>query len=321
MRALLIEELHRSPRLADIDEPTPGQSEVLLRIVAAPINPVDVSIATGNFFAGHPPLPYVPGVEAVAHVERGSAQSTDLVFTCLQGLGTKRNGSCAEFAIESAESLIPVPDGIDPALAAAIGTAGLAAWVPLTRRAPVAPGDKVLVLGATGTAGLVAVQAAKLLGATKVVAGGRRPKGLERALQLGADAAVQLTDTADLAGAFRKACGSDGPTLIFDPLCGEPLAAALEAAAPRARVIQLGQAADATVLVRSALVRGKNLDILGYTNFNEPFDVLVEAYGELVSHVREGRIRLDVESVPLEEGVTAWEKQKAGPGTKLVLRP
>ena len=86
-------------------------------------------------------------------------------------------------------------------------------------------------------------------------------------------------------------------------------------------MIQLGQAADATVLVRSALVRGKNLDILGYTNFNEPFDVLVEAYGELVKHVREGRIRLDVESVPLEEGVTAWERQKAGPGTKLVLRP
>jgi NADPH2:quinone reductase len=321
MRALLIEELHRSPRLADLDEPTPGQSEVLLRVVAAPLNPVDISIATGNFFAGHPALPYVPGVEAVARVERSGARPPDLVFTCLGGLGTSRNGSCAELATASADSLIPVPDGIDPSLAAAVGTAGLAAWLPLTRRAPVAPGESVLVLGATGTAGLVAVQAARLLGAARVVAAGRRPEGLERALRSGADAAVEIADAVDLADAFRRACGNEGPTLVFDPLCGEPLAAALEVAAPRARIIQLGQGADGVVLVRSALVRGKNLDILGYTNFNVPFETLADGYGELVGHVRDGRIRLDVETVPLEDGVIAWEKQKAGPGGKLVLRP
>ncbi|MGH7359093.1 MAG: quinone oxidoreductase family protein, partial [Candidatus Rokuibacteriota bacterium] len=223
MRALLIEELGRPPRLVDVDEPTPEPAEALLRIIAAPLNPVDAAIATGRSFAGHPSLPYIPGVEAVARVEAGDSTAPGgLVYTCLHGLGTSRDGSCAELATAPRDRLVPVPEGIDPAVAAALGTAGLAAWLPLTWRAPLSPGENVLVLGATGTVGLIAVQAARLLGASRVVAAGRRRKGLERAVRYGADATVELANTSTLADSVRRACGSDGPTLVFDPGGGEP---------------------------------------------------------------------------------------------------
>ena len=322
MRALLIEELGRPPRVVDVDEPTPAPAEALLRIVAAPLNPVDVAIATGRSFAGHPRLPYIPGVEAVARVEGEDSKALGrLVYTCLHGLGTSRDGSCAELATAPRDRLIPVPEGVDPGVAAALGTVGLAAWLPLTWRAPLSPGENVLVLGATGTVGLIAVQAARLLGASRVVAAGRRREGLERAVRYGADATVELVDSTTLADSFRRACGSEGPTLVFDSVWGEPVVAALEAAAPRARIIQLGQAAGANALVPSALIRGKDLDILGYTNFNVPFEVLAEGYRQLGEHVREGRIVLEIENVSLEDGVGAWKRLQAGAEGKLVIRP
>ena len=128
----------------------------------------------------------------------------------------------------------------------------------------------------------------------------------ERAVRYGADATVELVDSSTLADSFRRACGNEGPTLVFDPVWGEPLVAALEAAAPRARIIQLGQAAGANALVPSALIRGKDLDVLGYTNFNVPFEVLAEGYRQLGEHVRQGRIVLEIENVSLEDGAVSY---------------
>ncbi len=136
----------------------------------------------------------------------------------------------------------------------------------------------MLVLGATGTVGEVAVQAAKLLGAGRVVAAGRDPKRLERALELGADEAVPLD------GDFGE------PTYVFDPLCGEPLERAVAAAAPGARIVQLGQAAGPTATLPSAAIRGKQLELYGFSDFAVPPEVLAEHYRRLVGHTLTGEI-------------------------------
>ena len=108
------------------------------------------------------------------------------------------------------------------ALAAGLGIAGLAGWLPLAWRAPLEGGEHVLVLGATGSVGLVAVQVAKLLGAARVVAAGRSVAGLERAAEVGADATIRLDEAEDLVAAFKDAFGGEGPNYVFDPLWGEP---------------------------------------------------------------------------------------------------
>jgi len=243
------------------------------------------------------------------------------VWAAGSGIGVARNGALAERAVVPQVSLTPVPKGAEPELAVALGIAGMAGWLPLAWRAPVREGERVLVLGATGTAGFVAVQAARLLGAGRVVAVGRDPERLARAAEAGADETVRIGETKDLARALRRACGGDGPTLVFDPLWGEPLAAALEAAASGARVVNVGQSAGAETTIRSGFVRGKQLDLLGYSNFAAPREVVHEEYSRLVQYALDGQIRVDLERVRLDDVADAWERQAAGADAKLVVVP
>jgi NADPH2:quinone reductase len=298
--------------VGDAPEPTGSTIEVL----AAPINPIDVSVSRGMLATGHPELPYVPGCEAVGRTGDGK-----LVWIFGGSLGRTSDGAIAERAPIGDSHAIEVPDGADAALAAGLGIAGLAGWLPFAWRAPLSGGDTVLVLGATGSVGLVAVQAARLLGAARVVAAGRSAAGLERATQHGADATVRLDDRGDLVAAFKAAFGGDGPSYVFDALWGEPAAAAVEAAAPRATIVNLGQSAGATAALTSAAVRFKSLSILGHTNFAVPAGELAEHYRRLVRHAIAGDIRLDVERIPLDSVTDAWRRQAQGARAKLVVVP
>jgi NADPH2:quinone reductase len=176
----------------------------------------------------------------------------------------------------------------------------------------------VLVLGATGTAGAVALQAARLLGASRVVGAGRDPERLERARDLGADEAVPLEGD-ELADRLRDACGGDGPTLVVDLLWGEPVATATGAAAPGARIVHVGQSAGPEAALLSSHVRGKQLSILGHSNFAMSPDERRRAYTELADHVAAGRIRIDVETFPLERVADAWAAQQRGAKAVVLL--
>ena len=312
MRAALIREVGGAPEVGEVAEPAGESVEVL----AAPINPIDLAVSRGILATGHPELPYVPGCEAVGRTADGR-----VVWIFGGALGRTADGAMAERVALGDAHAIEIPDDADPALAAALGIAGLAGWLPFAWRAPLRGGENVLVLGATGSVGIVAVQTAKLLGAARVVAAGRSAAGLERAREYGADATLRLDEVDDLVEAFKDAFGGEGPSYVFDPLWGEPAAAAVQAAAPRATVVNLGQSAGATAELASAAVRFKSLSILGHTNFAVPVDELAEHYRRLVAHAVAGEIRLDIERVPLDSVADAWRRQANGAGTKLVVVP
>lgn len=254
----------------------------------------------------------MPGCEAVG---RAAGRR---VYVFGDGLGIARDGTLAERVVVAKERLIPIGDEIADEPAVAFGIAGIAGWLSVTQRGRVGPGDRVLVLGATGAVGQVALQAARLAGAERVVAAGRRADRLARTRELGADATVELGD--DFAAAAKEACGGDGATVVVDLLWGPPLATALEAAAPRARVVHIGQSAAPEVTLASAAVRGKQIDLLGFSNFGLAIDELRRGYLELLEHAAAGRVRLPVETFALDEVGGAWERQAAGPGGKIVVR-
>lgn len=310
MRAAVVTEPGRPPEVGDFADPEPADGEVLVEVQAAPLNPIDLAVAAGRNPAGHPPLPFVPGCEGVGTV------GGRLVWVYRGGIGIARNGCMAERVSAPEGAITTVPEGVDPALAGAMGIAGMAGWTPLAWRVPVREDDVVLVLGATGTVGTVAVQAARLLGAKKVVAAGRDREALAR---IDADATVPL-EGGDLVAAFREACDG-GPTLIFDPLWGEPFEAALEAAPLGARVAQLGQAAGATATLTSAAIRFKGIEIYGFSNFILPKDVLDREYARLVEHAMRGDISVEIERLPLDDVGAAWDGQSQSPHRKLVLIP
>src|SRR5262249_502888 len=145
-----------------------------------------LSVAAGRHYIGHPPLPYIPGSEAVARRPDGSR-----VYLFGDTLGLARDGALGEHATLAASHLVQVDDGVDVATAAALGIGGIVAGSAIDR-ARVGRGERVLVLGASGFSGLVAVQAARIRGADRVVAAGRDPARLERAKEVGADEVVAL---------------------------------------------------------------------------------------------------------------------------------
>ena len=310
MRAAVISELGRTPELTDWPEPS---GEVVYDVSAVSLNPADINIGAGRYFAGHPELPYVPGCEGVGRGPDGTR-----VYLFGDGLGLARDGLLAERALAPVDLGIPLPGPVSDEIAAACGIAGMAGWMPVVWRAPVRKDDRVLVLGATGTVGLVAVQAAKLLGAKRVVAVGRNPERLKRAADLGADATVNLAED-DLAAAFKEAAGGDGPTHIVDTLWGAPAVAAIQAAAHGWRFVQIGQSAAAEATVASAAIRGKMGELYGYTDFAVPKKEFREQYLRLVGHATAGEIVFDIETYPLARVAEAWERQADGANAKIVV--
>jgi NADPH:quinone reductase len=310
VRAAVVTELGRPPELTERSEPS---GEAIYEILAVSLNPIDVNIGAGRYFAGHPELPYVPGCEGVGRAPDGTR-----VYLFGDGLGVARDGMLAERCAAPADLGIPLPDEAPDELAAACGVAGMAGWAPLAWRAPIRKTDRVLVLGATGTVGLVAVQAARLLGAERVVAVGRNPERLKRAAELGADATVSL-DEDDLVAAFKNAASGDGPTYVVDTLWGPPAVAAIQAAAPGWRLVQIGQSAGGDATVASAAIRGKMGEIYGFTDFAVPPSDFRKQYLRLVRHAAAGEIVFDAESYPLDRVAEAWERQAAGASAKLVV--
>lgn len=316
-RAALINEIGAAAAAGSVDDTSPAPDEVVVELEAAALNPVDLAIANGTFYAGHPPTPYVPGIEAVGIV-RGGSLDGKRVYASGAGRGLGNDGLSRERFTIPESVLIELPDGADPAVACALGTAGLAGWVPLSWRTPVNEGETVLVLGATGTVGRIALQAARHLGAGRVVGAGRDPARLEAIAGL-ADAVVSVEGD-DLGSAIAAACGEGGPSLIYDLLWGTPAVAALSAAPNGSRLVQVGASAGAVAEVPSAFIRGKQTEVVGYTNFGVPRDVIVESYLQMVQLAIDGDLTVAVERISLDDAGHAWAGLVRGDG-KYVLVP
>jgi len=310
----VIDSLGGTPDVRQVPEPEVRDGDVFLRVRAAAINPVDLSISRGGFYRGDPELPYVPGSEGVGELDG------QLVYFEVAGGFEGRTGSLAELVAVPRESFLPLPDSIQPPLALGLGIAGLAAWLGLEWTGKLQPGERVLVLGASGPVGQVGVQAAKLLGAGRVVAAARSEAGLARARELGADATVSCAETGDLTARFREAAEGEFD-VVLDPLWGAPGAAALASLKAFGRHVQIGQSAGAEASVPSAVIRGRSRRILGHTNFLVPQEDRTAAYRKMVEHAVAGELTVDYEVLPLERVAEAWQRQASSPGRKLVLTP
>jgi NADPH:quinone reductase-like Zn-dependent oxidoreductase len=315
MKAAVIEALGQPPVYSEADEPKRGPGQALIEVTAAPLNPVDIWISKGGHHAGTPDVPYVPGREAA-----GRVLESDTVDAGTRVYVSGGSGGLAERVVAPDDALEELPEGVEDALAACFGIAGLAAWLALEWRGDIREGETVLVLGASGAVGTIAVQAAKLLGAGHVVAAGRSEEGLERARRLGADSTVRLDQEGDLAEAIKRAAGGQ-IDLTIDPVWGAPAAAAVRASAFRGRLVQIGQSASTEASLDSGAIRGRMLEILGHTNFAAPAEVSRNAYQQMLRHAAAGELTVDYELVPFARVADAWGRQAASPGRKLVLVP
>jgi NADPH:quinone reductase-like Zn-dependent oxidoreductase len=313
LRAAVLREHGATPQVEDFEAPGESAGCVEVRVAAAGLHHLDLHKASGTFYTGPPPLPCVVGTDGVGRLEDDRRVYFDATV--------EPYGSMAERTLVPGDALLDVSEGVDDVVAAALGNTGLGAWLALTWRAELEPGETVLVLGATGAAGSVAVQAAKVLGAGRVVAADRAGERLPRQLERGADAIVEIEGADDLEASLREAAGGEVDVTI-DMLWGAPAIAAMNVAARFARHVEVGNMAGEEITLPAPLIRSASLDIRGFSVAHPPDEVKREGYLRLTEHAANGDITVDVDRLALDDVAAAWERQRQGAGgPKIVLVP
>jgi len=319
MKAAVVSAFDRPPRYEQFPEPVAtGDSELVVDVLAAGLHPRVRSQAAGSHYTSTDELPLVPGIDGVGRDARGQLRYFVLPDTPL--------GAMAERTVVDARRSIVLPDDADPVALAAAMNPAMSSWVALRRRVPFAAGQRVLVLGATGNAGRMAVQVALLLGAEQVVAAGRDAGRLAALPALGAGRTVSLDgDPDDVAGRLGAAAGD--VDVVLDYVWGEPAAAAMVAVvtgrSDRGRPlswVQVGSVAGPTAVISSAALRAARLQVVGSGQGSVSTRDILTELPELAGQIAAGAVDVDARAVPLADVEAAWA-EAATSGQRLVLVP
>lgn len=305
MRAAVVERLGGVPAWTSFDDPCAEGDEQLVSVTAAALKQLDRAIVAGTHYSSPKDLPFVPGTDGVGLLGDG----TRVYFAA----DRRPFGGMAERA--PASWSVPLPESLDDALVAALVNPALGAFLPLGWRGGIRPGEAVMVLGATGATGSLAVTAARLMGAGRVIAAGRRRDVLDR---LGADAVIDLAAPADtLRAAFEREVAR-GLDLIVDYVWGEPvelLLAAMTASdlhvagggGAGVRLVSVGAMAGPAITLNSAWLRGSWLTIMGSGTGNfPPVATLREVVADVLAHAAAGRLTMPIDIRPIADVGTAW---------------
>jgi NADPH:quinone reductase-like Zn-dependent oxidoreductase len=322
MKATVLHAFGHSPRYEDFADPQAIEGEALVRINAASLKNVDKMMASGSHYDRLPDLPCVCGVDGVGLLDDGTR------VYC--GGARPPYGMMAERSVVSRAWCLPVPEQVDDVTAAALPNPALSAWLALVWRAQLQPGETVLILGATGVAGQLAVQIAKHLGAERVVAAGRNRRVLTTLGDLGADATIALNlPDQELTTAFIREAGPKGFDVVLDYVWGHPTEVLLEAltrhdvksaAASRTRVVEIGEMAGPTIALSAAALRSSGLELYGSGGGSVPHEAIFEAFPQVWALASSGKLRIKTEPIPLADVEHAWQRRDLD-GRRLVLVP
>jgi NADPH:quinone reductase-like Zn-dependent oxidoreductase len=321
MYAAVLHAIGSAPRCEEFSEPVANDNdgEAIVHVHGASLKPIDKQLASGSHYASRCALPCVCGSDGVGHLSDGQR-----VFF---GGPRPPYGAMAERTVVPRALIFPVPENVNDETAAALPNPGVSALLSLAYRAKLVRGENVLILGATGVTGKLAVKIAKLLGAIRVVAAGRNQQALSTLRDLGADATISLAlPEAELSEAFLREAGESGFQVVIDCVWGRPTEAFLAAITRRefaaikseTRLVQVGESAAPAITLPAAVLRSTALTILGTAGI-PPHNVLFEAFQQVMAHAAKGELHIETERVLLADIEKAWQRDQ--PGRRLVIIP
>ena len=294
-------------RLDEIDTPTPGDGQVLLKVRAANINFPDALLCRGHYQV-RPPLPFTPGVEICGETEDGRRVIANPALPY---------GGFAEYAVADAAAVLPAPESLDDAEAAALHIGYQTGWFGLHRRAHLRAGETLLVHAAAGGVGSAAVQLGKAAGATVigVVSG---PGKARTATELGCDLVIDR-HSEDIVAAVKEATGGRGADVVYDPVGGDAYAKSVKCVAFEGRVVVVGFASGVipTPALNHALVKNYSIVGLHWGLYNTKDPAAVRAcHDELTRLAAQGAIKpLISERVGLPGAADAVQRVADGTST------
>jgi NADPH2:quinone reductase len=306
MNAAVVESAQSAPQYKPFDDPMPQPGESVVRVLAAGLHPIVRSRAKGAHYTSSGQFPLIPGLDGVGRLEDGRR-----VFFAA---ANQRFGTFAERSLARPDVLIPLDDAISDGVAAALGNPAMSSWAALSHRAEFLPGESVLILGATGVAGQLAVQIAKRRGAKRVIACGRNPQALEKTKSLGADQTISLElPREELVAALRSEINA-GINVVLDYIWGPPAEAAFEAIARRdnetapLRYVQIGQSAGRTIPFDAAVLRSSAVELLGSGFGSVALPELVASIRDFFAEAARQPFDTNVRTFPLRDIASAWNE-------------
>jgi NADPH:quinone reductase-like Zn-dependent oxidoreductase len=316
--AAVVRSFDQPPRYEEFAAPSPSEGQVLVDVLAAGLHPRVRSGASGTHYTSDGQLPLIPGVDGVGRLPDGR----NVYFVAEDDVP----GTMAELAIVDPRRAVDLPDKADPVTVAAAMNPALSSWVALRRRISFQPGQSVLILGATGNAGQIAVQIARHLGAAGIIAAGRDPQRLALLAELGATTVVSQTgDPAEAAD--RVGTAAADVDVVIDYTWGAPTELAIPALitrrADRSRPlawIQIGSMAGLDITLPSSVLRAANLQIMGSGQGSVTAAGIVAELPSLIDQLTAGTITATALPVPLAQVEKAWTAPTE-PGQRVVLTP
>jgi NADPH:quinone reductase-like Zn-dependent oxidoreductase len=318
MRAAMVEDFAAPPRYRETTAPTASEGEVLLQVRGAALSNLVRGQANGSHYSSGAGLPFIPGNDGVGI----SPDGTRYYF-----IGPRPPfGSMAEYAVVSQARTILLPPDIDDAVAAALANPGLASWGALLGRAKLRAGEAVMINGATGAAGQQAIQVAKYLGASRIIATGRDQPALERSVDLGADETIALNQPEeDLVRSFKQALA--GVQVVLDYLWGPSAELILKAAAghgapegePRIRFVQIGSISGETITLPGGILRSSGIELLGSGLGSLSAKEILQSLKAMYAATEKVKFAIDIDRVPLAKVEEAWTRK--GDERRIVFIP
>lgn len=323
MKAAVIHAFGDIPQYEDFSDPVACEGDLVVDVRAVVLDNFDKQTVLGAHYASQHMFPQFPAI--VGHTGVGIGPDGALV-----AFGGTRPpyGTLAEKALiprEYAPYVTRVPDGVEPAVAAALPASALTSLLPLKWGVRMQPGETVLINGATGVAGKLAVQIARLLGANRIVGTGREDAALQTLRKLGADATIDLKQSSEkLSDAFSEAAGT-GFDVILDYVWGRPTEVLFKTLTPttagfarrRIRYVQIGESAGATINLTADTLRTSGLELTGAGNVSA--EIVQEAMKIIWGWIGERKLTIDIESMSLRDIAAAWNRKV--PGGRIVIAP
>jgi len=305
MKAAVVHTFDLAPRFDEVPAPSAlGDHQLVVDVLAAGLHPRVRSQADGSHYTSTGVLPLVPGVDGVGRGSDGLLRYFVLDDTTL--------GSLAEQTVIDTRRSVVLPEGSDPVSVAAAMNPVMSSWLALRRRIPFEAGQSVLVLGATGSAGRMAVQVAARLGASRIVAAGRDAATLSELHHFGADDVVSLAgEPAEVAR--RVGAAASDVDVVLDYVWGEPASAAMtgivthraDRGIPLAWV-QIGSVAGPTAGIPSAALRSSKLSIVGSGQGSVSTRDILAELADIAAAITAGGFEVDPLTVPLSDVEQAW---------------
>ena len=317
MKAAIVLQKDQSPIFGDFKNPAPDSNQHLVRVQASSISQITKARASATHYSSDNEVPFIPGFDGVGTLQDGS-----MVYFLLP---QNPFGAMAEYCVVDKKHCVKISQTLSPDILAAMAITGMSSWAALIDQAKMVPGQTVLINGANGISGRLAIQTAKYLGAGKIIATARRSELFDELIALGADECIQLTEETAPLESSLKVVFQQGVHIVLDYLWGPSALSIIQSAAKYSpqgisiQFVQIGSIGGATIPFPASALRSSGLKVMGSGLGSLSIAQMLSAISDLITHAPGAGFQIKTEKIPLSEVSQVWNATSSDVRTVLVM--